>query len=373
MANDSEELAALRRLKELEDRSGGVQPPTGENDMLKKAAPFYMGPFGTARAARDVLHGVDELTTRAGYKAGELASDTATGFGFSPETSAAIGVGYNMLGQAGVSAGLGSLVRAPVAMQNLGRRIMQSVVKPEREARLSGKADTAINTMLERKISGTEGGRDLLKDRIGELEGKIQGILDRSTGLVDRDIIAGDALTGALSKVKNNLDVRSDTKAITETIDKFKNHPQLGGAQHFPVKMANEMKQSLYRTMGEKPYGSLAAKSTAETIAEKWLAKGLRENVGRMEPGVVPSLAEQSELINALKVMSPRVSVEGNKNQIGIGIVSPSVEKLVVWLADRSPWFKSKLAQTAYHGTRLPQELATAGVAAESGLRQKRD
>lgn len=344
-----------------------------EQDKLKAAAPYYLGPAGTLRAARDGLKIIDDVTTRVGYRAGEVATDIGTAAGLSPEVAAGGGVVANMAGQGAVSAGIGSLVRAPAALEGAARRLMASAIKPRLDARRAGNVDAAITTMLEKNIPATEAGRNALKTRVDDLEVEIQGILDNSSAVVDKHAVA-TSLKDAFDKVKLNLDAKADSSVIADSFQKFLDHPVLQNTTNIPVSVANRMKQAFYKSLSDKAYGPNAARNTAEQIAEKTLARGLRENIGRAEPSVVPPLAEQKELLRALKVMEPQVAVEGNKNVLGLGTLSPSVEQVVIWLADRSPWFKSQLAQVAYQGRkRLPQEVATAAVAAESGIRQTSD
>lgn len=354
-------------------QADSVQWDQPEQDKLKAAAPYYLGPAGTLRAGRDALKFVDDVTTRVGYKAGEVATDAGTALGLSPEVAAGGGVVANMAGQGAVSGALGSLVRAPALLEKGARVLMQSAIKPNQLARTSGKADAAITTMLEKNIPATEAGRDMLKTRVADLETEIQGILNNSPAVVDKHAVAA-TLKDAFDKVKHNLSVNTDNAAISNTFQTFLNHPLLQGSSQVPVNVANRMKQAIYKSVSDKAYGPNAAAQSAEILAEKTLARGLKENVGRAEPAVLPPMEEQKELLRALKVLEPRIGVEGNKNIIGLGTLSPSVEQAVIWLVDRSPWFKSQLAQSAYHSRkRLPQEAATAAVAAESGVRQTSD
>ena len=81
---------------------------------------------------------------------------------------------------------------------------------------------------------------------------------------------------------------------------------------------------------------------------------------------------EQSELLNFIKVAGPQAAREGNKNIIGMGVIAPNLERTLIWMVDRYPWFKSYLAKTMYAGKeRIPAEIGfAAGEAAQSQQRK---
>lgn len=381
MSADREELLALRRLAELEAKAGGSTsasaPAPQAESPLKKAAPYYLGPAGPARAVSEVLGVVDELATKAAYKGGGAVTDIATNLGASPEVAAGTGVAANMAVQAipAVLAGATAGKLASPAMTDLARRTMRSAVKPERAARLSGKADPAIDTMLQRRIYATEAGTESLADDITKLENQIQGVLNSSNATVDVQNTAMQ-LQRAVDKVRRSPYAVEEFQTIRDAFNRFLSHPMVAGRTNIPVAEANQLKRGFTDKVGPKAYGTgdaaKEALQNAERLANKTMGTALREGVAAAEPLVAPTLKEQSELINALKVLTPRVSVEGNKNPIGLGALSPSVRNLVVWLADRSPWFKSQLAHTAYHGaSRIPAEVVGGGTMAVETVRQR--
>jgi hypothetical protein len=372
LANDRDELIALRRLAELEAKAGGASAAP-ERDVLKEAAPYYLGPAGTPRAARDILKGVDEFTTKVGYGAGGLATDAASmAFGAEPETAAKVGVAANMAAQGLTGAAIGSVVRAPGMMMNAGRRWMRSAVKPSPQDRKSGEAAKAIETMLQKDINATGGSMADARSRVGALEDDIRNVLANSPELGNRQNVT-KAIGKVLDDIKLNPNVISETADVNTALAKFMAHPELAQyGDQIPVSVMNKMKQAFYKSVGDKKM-TPGYQVTMEDKANKALAHGMREEVGAKVPAIVPSLAEQSELLRVLKVAGPQVEREGNKNIIGLGSLAPRLEQVAVWMLDRYPWFKSYVGRQLYHNQRLPQELATGAVIAESGLRQKQE
>jgi hypothetical protein len=146
-----------------------------------------------------------------------------------------------------------------------------------------------------------------------------------------------------------NLDRAKNIDDIQAAFEKFWNHAAIKDLNQIPVSLANKMKQAFYKELSERAYQT-GVNLAASDKAQKALAKGLRVEVGKAEPAVVPSLKEQSELINVVKVMGPQVAREGNKNILGLGVLAPRLEQVAVWMLDRYPWFKGFLAQTMNSG-----------------------
>jgi hypothetical protein len=109
------------------------------------------------------------------------------------------------------------------------------------------------------------------------------------------------------------------------------------------VQDAQRLKQGTYKVL-EKKYGQLGS---AETEAQKGLARGLKEAIAEAVPEVGPLNAKQSELIKALKVTGRRAMMDDNRNPVGIAGLSQSPSQLAVMLADRSALLKSLAARGA--------------------------
>jgi hypothetical protein len=109
------------------------------------------------------------------------------------------------------------------------------------------------------------------------------------------------------------------------------------------VQDAQRLKQGTYKVL-EKKYGQLGS---AETEAQKALARGLKEAIAEAVPEVGPLNAKQSELIKALKVTGRRAMMDDNRNPVGIAGLSGSPSQLAAMLADRSALLKSLAARGA--------------------------
>src|SRR5689334_218971 len=171
-ASDEEIIAQAQKLFSSPQPAAPAQPAAPQRDVLKEAAPFYLGPAGTPRAARDILHGIDTATNYLSNRAGEGATDVATSLGASPETAAKFGIASN-IGVQAVPAVLGGGLasKASPALEWAATKLMKSTLtKPTPNQILSGNADKAIQTMLEKGISPTVGGMSEVGVQVGKLE-----------------------------------------------------------------------------------------------------------------------------------------------------------------------------------------------------------
>lgn len=113
------------------------------------------------------------------------------------------------------------------------------------------------------------------------------------------------------------------------------------GGPKLSVQDAQRLKQGTYKVL-DKKYGQLGS---AETEAQKGLARGLKEQIALAVPEVSPLNAKQSELIKALKVTSRRAMMDDNRNPVGIAGLSTNPSQLAAMLADRSALLKSLAAR----------------------------
>jgi len=319
-------------------------------------------------AAKATMGGLERVADIAGSGVTEGASRV----GLPTEVAAGLGVAANIGAGAVVAGGGGKLATsaAPI-LQNASRILMQSAVKPNLKARTSGAAPKAIETMLDRGIPATAGGLEATQAKVTALEGRINSILEESTATVDKFEIAKN-LKSVVEDTKLKLNRASNFEEIRKAYSDFSNHDAIKNlGDKIPVHLANKMKQAFYKELSEKAYQPGAQLGSYDK-AEKALAKGIRGEVAKAEPSVVPTLEEQSELINVIKVLAPRVAVEGNKNILGLGVLSPTAEKMVVFMLDRYPWFKSWLAYTMNKGAeRIPQAAAGIGIASGQAAAQR--
>lgn len=365
------ELLSLQRQKAMDTPAAAAQTPP-QQDPIQAA---YGAMKDTAKSA--MANNPMSLTLRAAGKMGEVLDKAAyeaggkvTDVTGSPGLGFATNVGLQAV-PAVLGGGIGKTVQP--LLQSGARGVMQAAMKPERAARLSGKADEAITTMLEEGINVTKGGREILQGRISSLENEISNILSTSKGTINPEDVAIKSLKQSLEKVKYNLSSTEDSAVISKSVADLLEHPLVSGKADIPVDLANKLKQAIYKGLGDTAYG-LQAKSTIERIAEKSIARNLKEGIASAEPYVVPKLDEQAKLINALKVMTPRVSAAGNKDIIGIGSLAPSEINFLTWMANRSPLIGSLVARFMHSASGvLPTGVGAAAGAAAAGISNKRE
>lgn len=341
-----------------------VKEPKGAIERVTDAAfrgSLMGGPIpGLVSAGIEASDIGGELLQKGAYEAGGAVTDL-TG---SPKAGFATNVGIQAIPSL-----LGMGAKTPSALEAPARRIMQSAAMPERATRMSGEAERAIGRMLEKDINATRGGMESQQALASKLEETIQGILSKSQGTIDPENVAIKTLKESLAKIKFNMDPVADAKIIEDSLNTFLAHPQIAGLGRVSVETANRLKQGIYaelRAAKRNIYGQGLGKQSTEIMADKDRAAQLRQAVGEAEPAVVPSLAEQAEALNVVKTLKPQVSREGNKMLIGIGTVSPTIERTIVWMLDRYPWFKSFMARGMYTAGKHPASAAiTAGQATQ--------
>lgn len=305
------------------------------------------------------------------YGAGEKVSDAATGMGASPEVSAGLGYGTNVLTQAIPALATGKFagnVTSP-AMQEGARGLMKSAVKPPLADQQSGDAAKGIETMLKQGYNPTRGGVEAMQKKITALADEVTAAISNSTATVNKNAVAS-RLNDAIAKFKNQVNPKADLETIQKAWTEFLTHPDLVGKLNMPVQLAQALKQGTYRILGDKPYGEL---SGAATEAQKQLARGLKEEVSAAVPGVAKANAMQSELMNAKNIAERRTLMDGNKNPVSLptsmaAIAHDPMAAMGMW-ANTSAFAKSMLARLLYSGSeRIPQAIGSgAGAAAMAG------
>ena len=353
-------------MAELEAKAGGSAPvssneqaPESLKDQLLRLAPNFMGPLGIPLSS--VKAGAEALD-RIAYKAGEKTTDL-TG---SPE----LGLAANVAVQAVptfLGGGLGAKAE-PVA-QNIGKRLMQSALKPDKIARESGKGAQAVKTMLDEGINVTHGGANILRDKVDDLQAAVATILDRyPNASVDKQRVY-DALSDSISKAMKQGTPQSDIAVLNKAVMDFAQHPLLANSAGIPVKLAQELKQGVWRKLKDSSFGPNIMPQ-AERDAQKAIGRGLREGIEDVAPEVGPINARTQEFLNSLKMVEQRVGAEGNKNIIGLGSLSPNMHNFLAWMLDRYPAGKSMLARYFY--SHADPEMAGRAAGATLGATQGR-
>lgn len=367
--DDREELEALRRMAELEARSGaasttstpqaqapGSEPLPSIGDYWKQRmssggenlAKGFMsgGPMGMAVAGGgEAMKTIGDIVDRGAYKAGGAVTDALAPY-VPPEVAGGAGYTTNLVTQVapvflggGVTKGIGEN-----ALKDTGRYLMQSALKPSKAELLSGKGKEAVETMLREGANVSESGVQKLQGKLASTNELIAEKLRGSNATISKEAV-GERLRGTLAKFEKQANPEADIKAVEKSYAEFMRHPLL--KEEIPVQTAQEIKQGTYKMLGNKAYGELKG---SEIESQKAIARGLKEDIAAAVPEISGLNAEESKLINALTMARARALMEGNKNPIGIGWLAHHPESWAGFMADRSAAFKSALARLLHSG-----------------------
>jgi len=237
--------------------------------------------------------------------------------------------------------------------QTIPEKLMQSALKPTQKQLESGKAATAVKTMLEEGINPTQVGVKKLENKITDINNQIVNKIGSSTGTVSKtDVLK--YLDDIESKKLKQVNPSDDISAINKVRQEFMayNQPIIKTtSQTIPVQLAQELKQGTYSAL-KKKYGQLGS---TEVEAQKTLARGLKEKVGEAVPEVVGLNKKESELIDTLDVVERRALMELNKNPAGLALLTESPQQFAAFMADKSALFKSLLARSLYNLNKVSQ------------------
>lgn len=296
----------------------------------------------------------------APYKAGAAVTDVGARMGLPAPVSAGAGYLTNVSLEAlpmlfgGEAAKVGK-----IPMQAIGEDLMQSALKPTLKQLKTGDAAVAIDTMLEQGINATKGGVAKIRAKIGELNEQIKDAISSSKATIQRGDV-GQRLMTTLEKFSKQVNPEADMYAVRKAWEEFKNHPLLGGKEEIPVQLAQELKQGTYKQLSKK-YGQMG---TAETEAQKGLARGLKEGIAEAVPEIAGLNKQETALIKTLGVAERRALMELNKNPMGLSLLTHNPGMFAAYMADKSALFKSLLARMAYSGReQIPATAARTGIA----------
>jgi hypothetical protein len=311
-------------------RQAGLTLRAGVEGALALPAMVADAPMQVARAAgvhtpKTSQEAISALLTRAGVPEAETGLEQAVQFG------AQALVPTNLGAKAG--AAVGSKVGKGTA-----RSLMNSALKPTIEQHRSGDAAVAVDTMLREGVNATPGGVAKMRAMVDDLNRKVSDTILNSTKAVDKKFVM-DAVDDLMTKFRKQVAPQGDLAAIRNTLDDFLNHPDIQG--RIPVQLAQELKQGTYRILSKK-YGQLGS---AETEAQKAIARGLKEGVAAAEPIVAGLNAKESKLIRALDVAERRMLMDLNKNPGGLAWLAGTPQGFAAFMADKSALFKSLVAR----------------------------
>jgi hypothetical protein len=249
------------------------------------------------------------------------------------------------------------------ALDSGSRSLMQSALKPTIKQLKTGQAKTTVDTLLEEGIPATVRGVEMLRERIGGLNDEISTAIKGSNATINKqDVIK--ALSDPRTKFGNQVAPAGDLAAIQGVEDAFIANPT-APAMDIPVQLAQELKQGTYRVLKGK-YGQLGS---AETEAQKALARGLKEGIAGKVPEVAGLNARESKLLAALDVTERRALMDANKNPVGLSWLASNPTAALAFMADRSAAFKSVAAKMINNAAKgASQAKALENFAPQQGL-----
>lgn len=308
---------------------------------------FRGGPLGmVAGAAGEIGGQAQQAYDRAAYDVGGAVTDVGARIGLPPEVSAGIGYGTNVAMQAAptvIGATIGSKLATP-PMQSAGRAVMQSALKPPLAARESGEAKRGIETLLKEGRNVSPGGAQKLSAEVSRLYDEVDSIIKSSQATVDKGWAASE-ISKVLQKFRSQVNPSADVKAILDSFDEFM---KLGGTTKLPIQDAQSIKRGTQQILARKSaYGEVG--SAAEE-AQKAMTRGLRLGIEHEAPGVIAPNLRQSELMNALDLVTKRVATAGNRDLGGLAFLAENLPAGVALQADRSAVIKSLTARGLYSG-----------------------
>ena len=320
--------------------------PAIANGLTKLAPAIESGGFTLGAGAPTSAVGNMALRTAGGAISGGATAgladpnDARTGFL----------VGGALPGAAKVAAKAGELVADGFSYG--AKKLMQSALKPTIKQLQTGDAQTAIDTLLKYGINPTKGGVEKLRSMVGDLNDQIAAQIQGSTATIDKSKVL-NALNDTKAKFGSQVSPTSDLAAIDGVASDFLAHPNFPGAT-IPVADAQAMKQGTYQVLAKK-YGQLGG---AETEAQKSLARGLKDEIAAAVPGVSALNAEESRLIQTLKVSERRALMDANKNPVGLAGLASNPVSWAAFMADKSALFKSLMARAANNAAAASQPVA---------------
>jgi len=246
-------------------------------------------------------------------------------------------------------------------LKSSANRLMQSAIKPQVKYLEAGKVPAAIETMFEYGVNPTQGrtifgkGLDVIKKDVARLNSLIDDIVRTSPTVAKTNTALAEIERLRPQIIATGGDV-AELDALTRFITQKQANPLLSG-EFISVPAAQEMKKGIYKKIGESAY--LKDASAINLQGEKALASGLRKSILEAVPEVAPLNAIESRAINALKVSERKALNEANKDIMGLGAIPDSLNRTLMFMADRNAAFKSLLARILYQGEKGLSALPT--------------
>lgn len=300
------------------------------------AAPAFVNALASNGFRTGVaLPTAQNLAVRSG--AGALAGGAQVGLA-DPEhagTGAILGAVTPVAAQ-----GLGSLAsNAGEALRSGAENMMARALKASPKAKRTGDEATAIRTLLDNGLNVSKAGVEKLRGMIDDLNTQISDKIGASTAQIDPQRVV-NALGSTEQRFANQVAPTADLNSIAGVKQDFLNN---AGAGPIPVQLAQKVKQGTYGVLRDK-FGQLG---TADTEAQKGLARGLKDEIAAAVPDVGSLNAKESELLATLGVTERAAGRSANKNLLGLaGLAVTHPAEFAAFMADRSPVAQSLIARS---------------------------
>lgn len=278
---------------------------------------------------------------------------------------AAQAIGWQAALQGGAEAA-GGVIGNGMAMA--APRIMQSAVKPTlgvlKDMMQGATVPKVVQTLLDEGVNVTPKGLTKLNTLLSASQADVKASLDaaEAAGHQISPYRVASRLNDTAAQFANQVNPSNDLEAVSKAGQEFLD---TRGGQMLSPTDAQALKQGTY-TQVRKKYGQLG---TADTEAQKALARGLKEELEQIAPGIDVQNARTEDLTTAAKAVGRRVAVTSNRDIGGLAdlaVTSPLTFLTV--LADRSPAVKSMLARGLYQSagaaSRVAPQLIRGAVAA---------
>lgn len=278
---------------------------------------------------------------KVGSVAGNAMIDLGGRLGFNPNVNAALATAADIGIQNALptAATINAASAIPRAGQNVARRLMTSALKPTIAQHQSGKAATAVDTLLSEGINATPGGAEKVRQMLDATNEQIANAIQSSGATVSKQSVA-QRLRQLLPRLGTQVNPQQDIATAEKAGELFMEHPMLT-SDEIPVALAQKLKQGTYRELSKK-YGQIGS---ADVEAQKALARGLKEEIATAVPEVAPLNALDSKLIDTLDVVERRALMDANKNPMGLALLAKNPGAWSAFMADKSALFKSIAAR----------------------------
>lgn len=251
-------------------------------------------------------------------------------------TQAAVQGGAELAG-----AGVGKVISAAAP------RVMQSALKPTLKMLgdvVKGQpVPRVVQTLLDEGVNVSPAGYQKLQAVLNastqERNAMIQSAMQTPGSGVD-PLTVTSRLVDTAKRFGAQVTPKADLEAITKAGQEFlENYTET-----IPLDRANAIKTGTYDTLRKK-YGQLGS---AETEAQKALARGLKEEIEYQVPGVDAVNRRVGDLGQAAAAVGRRVAVSTNRDVGGISLLASNPAVLLASIVDRHPAVKSLIARGMY-------------------------